>query len=53
MSNAFDRVWHNGLLFKIKHYGVAGNILYWMEHYLTDRKQKVTEANLGPIKILY
>ena len=41
ITKAFDRVWHNGLLFKLKHYGVAGNILSWIEHYLTDRKQKV------------
>ena len=26
ISKTFDRVWHNGLLFKLKHYGVAGNI---------------------------
>ena len=41
ISEAFDRVWHNGLLFKLKHYGVAGNVSSWIEHYLTDRKQKV------------
>ena len=39
LSKYFDRVWHNGLLFKLKHYGVA--VLSWIEHYLTDRKQKV------------
>ena len=39
ISKGFDRVWHNGLLFKLKHYGVA--VLSWIEHYLTDRKQKV------------
>ena len=41
LSKAFDRVWHNGLLVKLKHYGVARNVLSWIEHYLTDRKQKV------------
>ena len=39
---------HNELLFRLKHYGVAGNVLSWTEHvlswtehYLTHRKQKV------------
>ena len=41
ISKAFDRVWHNGLLFKLRHYGVAGNVLSWFKHCLTDRKQKV------------
>ena len=41
LSKAFDRVCHNRLLFKLKHYGVAGNILSWIEHYLTNRKQNI------------
>ena len=41
ISKAFDKVWHNGLLFKLKNYRVAGNVLSWIEHYLTYRNQKV------------
>ena len=26
VSKAFDRVWHNGLLFKLKHYGVMATL---------------------------
>ena len=38
ISKAFDRIWHNGLLFKLKHYAY---VLSWIEHNLTDRKQNV------------
>ena len=41
ISKAFDRVWDNGLLFKLKYYSAAGNVFSWIEHFLTDRKQKV------------
>ena len=41
ISKAFDRVWHKGLLFKLKHNGFEGNVLKWIESYLTNRKQRV------------
>ena len=41
ISKAFDKVWHKGLLSKLKTYGVSGNILGWIENYLCDRQQKV------------
>ena len=48
ITKAFDRVWHNGLLqlFKLNHYGVAGNVLSWIEHYYTDRKQKSSSRRI-------
>jgi hypothetical protein len=27
ISEAFDRVWHKGLLFKLKQYGISGNLI--------------------------
>jgi hypothetical protein len=27
ISKAFDRAWHTGLLFKLKQYGISGNLL--------------------------
>ncbi len=27
ISKAFDRVWHRGLLFKLRQHGISGNIL--------------------------
>ena len=41
MSKAFDKVWHEGLLFKLKQNGVSGNLLSLMTNYLSGRKQRV------------
>jgi len=42
ISKAFDKVWHKGLLYKLKNCGKKGALLSWFESYLTDRKQRVT-----------
>ena len=41
MSKAFDKVWHDGLLFKLKQNGIDGNLLALLSNYLSDRKQRV------------
>ena len=41
ISKAFDKVWHEGLLYKLKSLGISGNLLDLIEHYLTDRFQRV------------
>jgi hypothetical protein len=28
ISKAFDRVWHSGLIFKLRKYGICGNIMF-------------------------
>ena len=45
ISKAFDRVWHSGLLHKLKAAGVTGEVLNWFKNYLTDRKQRVILPN--------
>ena len=40
-SKAIDRVPHQRLLLKLKHYGVRGNILSWIEDFLSARTQEV------------
>ena len=40
-SKAFDRVWHKGLLFKLKSIGVSDSLLLWFSDYLVERKQRV------------
>jgi hypothetical protein len=41
ISKAFDRVWHKGLLFKLKQSGISGNLLNWFKNYLSGRSQRV------------
>lgn len=41
ISKAFDRVWHEGMIYKLKQYGISNPIINWVENYLWNRKQKV------------
>ena len=41
ISKAFDRVWHKGLLHKLKACGITGRLLEWLKDYLSDRQQRV------------
>ena len=41
ISKAFDKVWHEGLIFKLKQNGVAGNAIYFIINYLSGRRQRV------------
>ena len=42
ISKAFDKVWHDGLLFKLKQNGVSGKLLKFFKSYLHKRKQSVS-----------
>ena len=41
ISKAFDRVWHKGLLHKLKSIGIRGKLLEWFCDYLSNRTQCV------------
>ena len=41
ISKAFDQVWNEGLIFKLKLYGVDGHLSKLLENYLTSRQQRV------------
>ena len=41
ISKAFDKVWHKGLVFKLKQNGISGNSLNILEIFLRTRKQWV------------
>ena len=41
ISKAFDKVWHDGIIFKLKAYGVEGELLSLLKNYLENREQRV------------
>ena len=52
-SKAFDTVPHQRLLAKLNAYGIDGNILKWIESFLSDRSQRVRvnkeHSNYSPV----
>ena len=42
ISKAFDKVWHEGLIFKMEQNGVSGKLLELFRSYLHNRKQRVS-----------
>ena len=41
MSEAFDKVWRKGLIFKLKYTGMSGNLLSTLTNFFKLRKQRV------------
>ena len=41
ISKAFDRVWHAGLLHKLKPYGISGQIFGLISSFLNNRQLQV------------
>ena len=41
ISKAFDKVWHDGLIFKMRQNGISGKLLTFFQNYLSNRKQRV------------
>ena len=41
LSKAFDRVWHDGLMYKLKTLGICGNYYGLIHSFLSDRRQRV------------
>ena len=52
-SRAFDRVWHDGVLFKLQQCGITGKLNEWFKNYLQNRGQRVVingeESSINPI----
>ena len=41
ISKAFDKVWHKGIIFKLKQNGISSKLLSVLSDFLKDRKQRV------------
>ena len=41
ISKAFDKVWHEGIIHKLKRNGISGNLLSLLTDFLRNRKQRV------------
>ena len=41
ISKAFDKVWHEGVIFKLKQNGISGDLLNILTDFLSNRKQRV------------
>ena len=42
ISKAFDKVWHERIIFKIKQNGILDDLLNMLSDFLRNRKQRVT-----------
>ena len=40
IPKAFDRVWHEGLIYKLRRCGISGNLLLLLRSFLSERKQR-------------
>jgi len=54
ISEAFDKVWHSGLILKLKRAGIKDKLLNWFSNYLYQRRQRVVvpgaSSSLAEIK---
>ena len=41
ISKAFDRVWHQGIIFKLNKYGISGSLNNWFKSFMSNRMQRV------------
>ena len=41
ISKAFDKVWHKGLIYKLKQNGISGKLRNLIIDFLSNRKQRV------------
>ena len=41
IPKAFDKVWHEGLLYKLETYGIEGQLLSLLKNYLENREKRV------------
>ena len=49
ISKAFDRVWHDGLLHKLKSYGISGQVFGLISSFLSKRQLQVKSSQEYPV----
>ena len=50
VSKVFDKVWHEGIIFKLQQNGISDDLLNILSDFLRNRKQRVTVSPLhGPM----
>ena len=47
---AFDKVWHEDLVYKLRQNGINGKLLALLTNYLNNRKQRGTVSGWGDVK---
>ena len=48
ISKSFDKVWHEGIIFKLKQNGISENLLVHAAYFLKVRKQRIVLSGQGP-----
>ena len=41
ISKAFDKVWHDGIIFKLTQNGISGNLIKLLRDFLSERRKRV------------
>ena len=48
ISQAFDKVWHDGIIFKLTQNGISGNLRKLLRDFLSERRQSVLSSSFPP-----
>ena len=52
ISKAFDKVWHDGLIFKLQQNGVSGSMLMFFQNYLNNKQRVVLNGSHSSYSII-
>ena len=50
ISKEFDRMWHDGVIFKLNQNGMSGNLLKLLRNFLSERRQRLVLNGLHIFK---
>ena len=52
ISKAFDKVWHEGIIFKLQQNGISDDLLNILSDFLRNRKQRVMLSQSSSLTVL-